>query len=343
MILRKLSLYRYSIELDKLLPVGNQRIAQRDGLVLHVETETDAQQVEIAPLSGHDIDGHPITGFSHETVDEVSQTLTQLLPNLENTQLDKLLEITDSSEQPSLAFALNLLHAKFSGTLRAPRTEPQIIPLIYRNQDEDLATLQQRIAQLSLNIHTVKVKVGQTSMEDEIQLIHHILSVRPDLKLRLDANRAFELPQAIDFCACLPLEAIDYIEEPCRNNEDNPKLYQAIGIRFALDETLNSPSYQFSMLSGLAALVIKPMLLGSLTRLQTLIDVANSFGVKTVISSSLEASLGIADLKAISAECTPDSIPGLDTLNAFSCDLLVSSGKSRCLTLDDLTLIKQVG
>ncbi len=338
-----LSLYRYRIELDKLLPVGKQRIDQRHGLVLHVTTETTSQQVEIAPLSGKDIDGAQLQGFSRETLDEVSQTLAQLLPSLQDAELDTLLDIADNSELPSFAFGLSLLHAKLSGTLRTPRTEPAVIPLIYRRQDEDLATLQQRVNELSRDIHTVKVKVGQTSMEDEIQLIHHILAIRPDLKLRLDANRAFSLQQAIDFCACLPLEAIDYIEEPCCNNEENTKLHSAVGISFALDETLNAPSYQFTMQSGLTALVIKPMLLGSLQRLQALISEAESFGVKTVISSSLEASLGITDLKAISAECTPDTIPGLDTLNAFSCDLLVSSGKSRCLTLDDLTLIKRVG
>ncbi|MCG9697893.1 o-succinylbenzoate synthase [Shewanella sp. Isolate11] len=343
MILRSLSLYRYQIPLDKLLPVGNQRIDQREGLVLQIDTDTTQQQVEIAPLSGVDIDGHPLHGFSRETLTEVSQALINLLPDLQGAKIDALLDAADKTALPSLAFGLSLIHAKLSGTLPSPRSTPQVVPLIYRRQDEDLATLQRRVDSLSVHVHTVKVKVGQTSIEDEIQLIHQILGVRPDLKLRLDANRAFTLQQAIDFCACLPLDAIDYIEEPCIHSGDNPQLYKALGIAYALDESLNDPGYDFIMQPGLKALVLKPMLIGHLNRLQTLIEQANADGVKSVISSSLEASLGIAALAAISAECTPNEIPGLDTLNAFSCDLLVSTGKPQCLTVEQLTLLKQLG
>lgn len=340
MTLLILSLYRYQIPLDKLLPVGNQRIEMREGLVLRVTTETQQQAVEIAPLSGIDIDGQPIRGFSQESIAEVIQALVESMPLLKGQHIDKLLDIADATSLASLAYGLSLLHAKLSGKLLLWHTDKSV-PLIYRHQDEDVALLQRRIGALSEAVHGVKVKVGQTSMEDEIQLIHHILAVRPELKLRLDANRAFNLEQAIDFCACLPLASIEYIEEPCHNPKDNSQLFHAVGIPFALDESLNDTSYQFKMTPGLTALVLKPMLIGHINRLQKLIEEAQAHGVRTMISSSLEASLGIDALKAINLECTPDEIPGLDTLSAFSCDLIVSSGKQHCLDFDDLTLIQQ--
>ncbi|MCE9680126.1 o-succinylbenzoate synthase [Shewanella sp. AS1] len=343
MTLQSLCLYRYQIPLDKLLPVGIQRIDTREGLVLHASTAEMQAEVEIAPLSGVDIDGNPILGFSRESLEQVIDELELLLPKLEGVPLDALLDAAETTKLPSLAFGLSLLHAKLNGQLPVCRNNPGLVPLIYRNQDEDKAALQNRIDALSLDTHTVKVKVGQTSLEDEVQLIHHILAVRPALKIRLDANRAFTLTQAIDFCACLPLDAIDYIEEPCQNPSENPDLFEAVGIHYALDETLHDPNYQFVMQAGLRALVLKPMLVGHLSRLQSLIDTAIDAGVKTIISSSLEASLGIAALQAIAAECTPNEMPGLDTLGAFSCDLLLSSGKQRCLMLDELNLIKSVG
>jgi len=341
MTLLSLSLYRYQIPLGKLLPVGNQRIETREGLVLQVSTETQQQAVEISPLSGIDIDEQPIKGFSQESIAEIIQALAESMPSLQGEPIDKLLDIADTTPLASLAYGLSLLHAKLNGKLSLYRDSVSCIPLIYRHQDEVAEDLQQRVSTLSSKVHAVKVKVGQTSMEDEIQLIHQILAIRPDLKIRLDANRAFTLEQAIDFCACLPLASIEYIEEPCHSPKDNSLLFQATGISFALDESLNDINYQFTMLPGLTALVLKPMLIGHLNRLQQLIEEAQANGVRAIISSSLEASLGIEALKAISLECTPDEIPGLDTLSAFSSDLIASSGKQRCLTIDDLTLIQQ--
>ncbi|MGL5361078.1 MAG: o-succinylbenzoate synthase, partial [Shewanella sp.] len=113
----------------------------------------------------------------------------------------------------------------------------------------------------------------------------------------------------------------------------------AIGLPYALDESLNDPSYHFVMQAGLTALVCKPMLLGSIEKLERLIDTAHSHGVRCILSSSLESSLGINDLAHLAAILTPDEIPGLDTLKAFSQDVIASSGKPQCLTLSQLECV----
>ncbi|WP_133181614.1 o-succinylbenzoate synthase [Shewanella decolorationis] len=343
MILTSLSLSLYRLPLDRFLPVGKQRIDHRTGLVLQAkaraEGEESEQLVEIAPLSGIDIDQQPLSGFSRESLDEVQQALVALLPSLQNQSIDCLLEQAEASPFPSIAFGLSLLHAKLSGKLDAVRPVTTTVPLIYQPADAPKSELIARIASLDSGVHSVKVKVAQTSMEDELGLIYAILGQRPDLKLRLDANRGFSLEQALDFAACLPLESIEYIEEPCQHPQDNQTLYRAIPLPFALDESLNDPDYQFVMHEGLTALIIKPMLLGSIEKLQRLIDEAHSHGVRCILSSSLEASLGINDLAHLAAILTPDEIPGLDTLSAFSQDLIVPSNKPQCLKPHQLKLV----
>ncbi|QXN24855.1 o-succinylbenzoate synthase [Shewanella putrefaciens] len=343
MILTSLSLYLYRLPLDRFLPVGKQRIDHRAGLVLQAkaqaEGEESEQQVEIAPLSGFDIDQQPLSGFSRESLDEVQQALVALLPELQNQPIDYLLEQAEASPYPSIAFGLSLLHAKLSGKLESVRPVTATVPLIYQPVDAPKTELITSIASLDSGTHSVKVKVAQTSMEDELSLIYGILGQRPDLKLRLDANRGFSLEQALDFAACLPLESIEYIEEPCQHPQDNQTLYRAIPLPYALDESLNDPDYQFVMHEGLTALIIKPMLLGSIEKLQRLIDEAHSHGVRCILSSSLEASLGINDLAHLAAILTPDETPGLDTLAAFSQDLIVPSGKPQCLKLHQLKLV----
>ncbi|QQK62525.1 o-succinylbenzoate synthase (plasmid) [Shewanella sp. LC6] len=343
MILTSLSLYLYRLPLNRFLPVGKQRIDYRAGLVLQAKAQTEGevreQYVEIAPLSGFDIDQQPLLGFSRESLDEVQQALVALLPKLQNQSIDCLLEQAEASPFPSIAFGLSLLHAKISGKLDTVRPVTTTVPLIYQPTDAPKTELIAKIAKLDSSVRPVKVKVAQTSMEDELSLIYGILSQRPELKLRLDANRGFSLEQALDFAACLPLDSIEYIEEPCQQPQDNHTLHRAIPLPYALDESLNDPDYQFMMHEGLTALVIKPMLLGSIEKLQRLIDEANSHGVRCILSSSLEASLGINDLAHLAAILTPDEIPGLDTLAAFSQDLIVPSGKPQCLNLHQLKLV----
>jgi len=347
MILTKLSLHQYSIDLDRLLPVGKQRIDQRHGLVLSatmsLASDERTEQVEIAPLSGTDIEGNPLTGFSQHSLSETTAQLRKYLTQLHLQPADKLLDLADKTEQNAVAFGLSLLHAKLSGKLDGHSLEARTIPLIYRNQDEPLTAVAERVAALAKNVHAVKVKVAQTSLEDEIKLIHQILAIRPDLKLRLDANRGFELQQAIEFIGCIPLHAIEYIEEPCKQAVDNPTFYQAIAAPWALDESLNDPHYQFEMQAGLCAIIIKPMLLGSLGKLQSLQHLADEHGVRSILSSSLEASLGISDLSRLADIVTPGEIPGIDTLSAFSQDLLRSTGKAKCLLLNDLQLLLELG
>ena len=49
---------------------------------------------------------------------------------------------------------------------------------------------------------------------------------------------------------------------------------------------------------------------------------AHEAGLTAVISSSIESSLGLTQLARIAAWLTPDTIPGLDTLNLMQTQLI---------------------
>lgn len=335
------ALYPYRIALSRPLPVGKQRIDHRQGLVLEARLDGVTAFAEIAPLSGIDMDGEALQGFSRESLEDCIAALKTSLKQL--ATLDELEQAADDASLPAIGWGLGVAVAKLRGhfgnslddTARTPGIPA--VPLLYLNPGESFDSLTLRVKALPDATRFAKVKVAQTSMEEELRLIHAILAARPTLKLRLDANQGFELDTAIDFCACLPLQSIDYIEEPCRNPQDNPALHRATGIGFALDESIASGTDaqhlpQDPQAQGLKALVLKPMLLGSPARVQRLIDQAHALGVRCVISSSLESSLGIDALRQFAAITTPDEAPGLDTLAAFDADCVLPSGKSRRLT-----------
>ncbi|MGL5046185.1 MAG: o-succinylbenzoate synthase, partial [Shewanella sp.] len=178
MILTSLKLYQYRLPLDTLLPVGKQRIDHRAGLVLHacagVKGEGEYRQVDvdIAPLSGIDVDEHALVGFSRETLTQVQTALTELLPQLCGQPIDSLLDYAEQSPYPALAFGLSLLHAKLSGKLDAIRPQSAVVPLIYHPTEASKDLLDDKIAALGSHVPSVKVKVAQNAIEDELSLIY---------------------------------------------------------------------------------------------------------------------------------------------------------------------------
>lgn len=195
------TLYQYQIELNPSLPVGIQRIDIRKGLVL--ATQLNNQQVawvEIAPLSGLDIDSQSITGFSQESLDEVTSQLLQVLPNFIDQPLVILANIAEQILLPSLAFSLSLLHAKLTDKLPVrienPQTQLAVVPLLYDGMSAHVIT--QKLQTLT-SINSIKIKVAQTSMASEIQFIYQVLAIAPHVTLRLDANRVLALNRLSTF------------------------------------------------------------------------------------------------------------------------------------------------
>lgn len=332
-IISELTLHRYQIPLSPTLPVATQRIDQRSGLVISAQlnhaqlNHGQCESVEISPLSGVDTNNKPLVGFSEESLEQVIALLQQQLPLLINKPLTELANIASEIKLPSAAFGLSLLATKFSSAFQYAHVDDRKISLFYYQPNTTNEALAAKINALPKRTYAIKVKVAQASIEQEIQFIHQILSINPKLKLRLDANQGFSAEQAIEFLACLPKASIEYIEEPCQTLKESRMVYQALKIPFALDETLNDADYQFTMFDGLAALIIKPMIIGNIDKLAKLIETATEHGVRCIFSSSLEANLGINDLATLAAQLTPDEIPGLDTLANFSEPLMLENNQ----------------
>ena len=176
----------------------------------------------------------------------------------------------------------------------------------------------------------VKLKVGWgVSVHEEIERIAAVRdAIGPAMHLRLDANEAWNLEEAIAILSqCFPYD-IQYIEQPLKAHDlaGMRTLRQAIPIPIAADEALHSLESARLVLDSEAAdiLVIKPQLAGGLRVGQQIIQAATERGVRSVITSTLEAGIGLvaalhlaAASPAITLEC------GLATLHLLSDDLLI--------------------
>jgi len=189
----------------------------------------------------------------------------------------------------------------------------------------------------------VKVKVGGDSpvaqQAARVRAIADQASVQHQ-RLRLDANQCWTLPQAVQFTEALGSEAlslIDYIEEPLQDASLLPAFYEQTGMHYALDETLatldsgaacsGNAAFETAIKGpGMAALVLKPTLLGGFARCLSLHRRAPP-GTEAVVSAAFESGLLISHMAIMTASiftASGGSTPhGLSTFERLEQDVLM--------------------
>jgi o-succinylbenzoate synthase len=177
----------------------------------------------------------------------------------------------------------------------------------------------------------VKLKAGLGgSLQEEIERVAAVReAIGPAMHLRLDANEAWKLQEAIAILSqCVPYD-IQYVEQPLKAHDlaGMHALRRAVPIPIAVDEALHSLESARIVLDHEAAdiLVIKPQLAGGLRVGQQIIQAAAERGVRSVITSTLEAGIGVvaalhlaAASPAVTLEC------GLATLHLLIDDLVMN-------------------
>ncbi|GAA5192512.1 o-succinylbenzoate synthase [Ferrimonas gelatinilytica] len=288
------ALLHYRLPLDTPIRFAGQTLDQREGLLLKFSLDGQLYYGDCCPLPG----------FSRDTL---AQNQDSLLAYCQR-------EGDEASLPPAARFALD------SGRLLCQpqrRPPPSTVPLLAGSEKQVLAQLSAQLQPPRL----AKLKVARAPVEEEINLVHRVLGQAPGLRLRLDANRGWTYEQAATFAASVPLDRIDFVEEPCATLEESLALYQQHRLPLALDETTQAQEYRYQPLPGVTALVLKPTLIGGIDRLTDIVEAAHHDGVRCVLSSSFESNLGLAAIAALARQLTPEQTPGLDTLEATGADL----------------------
>lgn len=320
---RRSTIYHYSLPCNSGLILKGKLLTEREGLLIRLNEEGREGWGEIAPLAG----------FSQETLVQAEQQL-----RLWQQKWQAGIDVELNTLFPSVAFGISMACYELSGQLTT-LTDFCTVPLC----TESSITTLKRLNGKSL----AKLKIGRYSPEQDGQHASRLLTARPDLRLRLDANRAWSLEQAGIFAQQLTNQQrkqIEFIEEPCLTPAESLIFAEQHGIAIAWDESTREMDFRLAPSPYLAALILKPTLLGSVQRCLSLIQQANQYGIQTVISSSLESSLALTQLSCFATQHTPHSVAGLDTLHLMPYQLLRRWGKSDLPLLDlDSPFIKTLG
>lgn len=171
-----------------------------------------------------------------------------------------------------------------------------------------------------------KLKVGGRPLAESVSLAGALRErLGPTVVLRLDANRGWDLAQAVVAFKQLAGLAIDYIEEPVRTAAELDALTSGgkMAVPVALDEGLvGVEPDQCRFPSNVGAVVLKPTVLG-LDKAVRLARRAAGQGIKSVISSTFESGFGLKVLSHLAVSVNDDDVAaGLGTASWFGADLL---------------------
>ncbi len=175
---------------------------------------------------------------------------------------------------------------------------------------------------------TVKIKVaepGQPLIADVLRVMK-VAESYPACRIRLDANGNLTPEQALELLGQIPLDRLDYFEQPCASLDELVELRRALkhlgmAVLIAADESIRKAEDPIEVARRQAAdiVMLKVQPLGGIERC---LEIARQAGLPAVVSSALETSIGLAQgayLAAALPELEFDC--GLGTLSLMESDI----------------------
>jgi O-succinylbenzoate synthase len=177
---------------------------------------------------------------------------------------------------------------------------------------------------LASGCRTAKVKVaerGQTLADDLARVEAVRAALGPAGNLRVDANAAWTVDEAVVALKALDEFELEYAEQPVRTLDEMAALRRRVDVRLAVDESIRTAAdpLRVAGLDAADVVVLKVQPLGGVRRC---LQVAAACGLPVVVSSAIETSVGIAAGVALAA-ALPD-LPfacGLGTVALLAADV----------------------
>ena len=173
---------------------------------------------------------------------------------------------------------------------------------------------------------TAKVKVaepGQSPADDQARLEAVRDALGPDGWIRVDANGAWSVDEAVEAVRMLERAAggLEYVEQPCASVEELAAVRRRVETPIAADESIRRAAdpYRVRDLEAADIAVLKVQPLGGV---RACLRIAEDIGLPVVVSSALETSIGIAAGVALAA-ALPE-LPyacGLATVSLLTADV----------------------
>ena len=302
-------IFRYRLPLARPLVTPAGTLQEREGYLLELTSEGNVGYGDMAPLPG----------FSPESADELPEALIEACRVLRRqfVTFDRWAASNKGTAAPAADFGWASAVLDLRGRMQqrfSSHVEIEVNGLLDPRADDRDRQLE-RLRENKFRV--VKVKTGSQRPNEAVELAHFAAeSLGGDVALRFDANRGWNLEEALTFCEGIRSLNVEYLEEPLRDPADAGELRMRTGVPLAADESLREGECPWA-----DVWVIKPTL--DAAYLPHLFD-ASDCGKRAVVSASFESGVGIAALARIAAQhdVSAQTACGLDTYHWLADDVL---------------------
>ncbi|HKE79501.1 MAG TPA: mandelate racemase/muconate lactonizing enzyme family protein [Solirubrobacteraceae bacterium] len=178
---------------------------------------------------------------------------------------------------------------------------------------------EQAAAAASAGYTCVKVKVGIGDDAGRVAAVR--AAVGPEVELRLDANGAWEVEEAVAAIESLAPAGLELVEEPVHGVQAMREVRDRVAVRVAMDETAAQPGSLTAKVAD--AVCLKVSRCGGISRLLAQAALVRQSGADVYLASTFDGPLGIAAAVHCAAALKTTAACGLGTLGLFGDELTV--------------------
>jgi L-alanine-DL-glutamate epimerase-like enolase superfamily enzyme len=315
----KLSIQRRTLRLASALETSYGAVREREILGVSL-TGADG-------LSGYG-EAAPLQAYDGVSVERVARALEAYAPVLESSREENGAQLIDAcravDDLPPAFAAIDMALWDRAGR-RAGRpvaalltdSPAEAVPVNATLSALDRAgAATEAAAAAAAGFRCLKVKVGVGDDAGRVDAVR--AAVGPEVDLRLDANGAWNVEQAVRAIELLSPAGLELVEEPTHGLEAVREVRERVAVRVAIDETAAEHG---ALGAGVAdAVCLKISRCGGISGLIAAATLVRASGAEVYVASTLDGPLGVAAaLHAAAALTSRGSVPpcGLATLALF--------------------------
>lgn len=313
------------------LEIAPRRLRLRTPLTTAHGTVAERELLDVLILGADGVAGAgeaaPLPSYDGVTLDDVRAALEDCRPIVHDAEglprAMALAECRRAAVLPQAIAAIDLalwdLEARRADVpvwrLLGAHADPEPVAVNALIRAEDRAgAAREAAAAVAAGFACVKAKVGIGDDAGRIAAIRAALG--PDVALRIDANGAWSVEEALAHLRALAPSRIELCEEPARGVAELEAVAAEAAVPIAMDETAIAPG---ALESGATPIVcLKLSRCGGITGLLEAAETARAAGSEVYLASTLDGPLGIAGALHAAAVLRPSRPCGLATLDAFA-------------------------
>lgn len=180
------------------------------------------------------------------------------------------------------------------------------------------------VAAVAAGFGTLKCKVGVRSADEDVAFVQALRgAVGDDVRIRLDANRAWDVPTAVDVLGRIEDCGVEFVEQPVAGFDALAEVRARTAVPVAVDEDLRSPGDLAHCLQAGAAdvVVCKPAVLGGPAATVAVARAAAAVGTGVVVAGMIDSTVGLATALAVAAVAPTTGAAGLGTADLLADDV----------------------